>query len=329
MQTVSGTPTVPSERIGAVGEGSGRRMVQLASGFRWALPMRLAQFAHERFPPAAYGPLIAAFVACGYLGAAAASGVALHFDARVLLVGTVVTLAFFRMRAVDELKDAAVDRLGRPERPLPRGLVTAEELRAVALACVGAEVCLAAVLGPPAIVAYGAALVYSLLAARDFFAERVVHRDLVVYALVHSPIVPLLLALVWWSHPDAAFGAAFASLALLAWGVSLGLEVARKTMAPSEERPHVETYSDALGQPRAVMLAAGGLSVGALGAAAYALAINASTAAVVALAAAAAAMVLAGAAIRRSPRLDLARSCASVLGLALLLAPTALALGRG
>ena len=292
----------------------------LLSG-RAALPGRLGRFVLERFPPAAYGPLILAFVMCGYVGAARASGVAPQFDARFLAVSLAMTLVFLRLRVTDELKDAPLDRLGRPERPLPRGLVTRAELRATAAVCVIGEVVLAVALGTPALVAYGAALVYTRLSARDFFLGQHLHRRLVLYAFLHSPIVPLLLAVTWWAHPAARAGSALYGLLLLAWGVSLGLEVARKTVAPAEERPYVETYSGVLGQPRAVRLAAFALATGCLGGAAYAAAVGAPAPGAPGMLGASLVVLLAGSAARHTRRLGALRAAASALGLALLLWP--------
>ena len=108
------------------------------------------------------------------------------------------------------------------------------------------------------------------------------------------------------------------------WGLSLALEVARKTVPPAEERPRVETYSAALGQPRAVMLATGGLTAGWLGAGAYSLALGLPAGPIILVGAA---VILGlGATTRRAPRLNWPRATVSLLSLGLLLWPALLAL---
>jgi 4-hydroxybenzoate polyprenyltransferase len=172
----------------------------------------------------------------------------------------------FRLRVVDELKDAAIDRRGRPDRPLPAGLVTAAELRRLAVAVVIAEVGLAVLLGGRVLLAFGGALLWSALAAADFFQPARLAARPLVNVLLHSPTIPLLAACAWWATPAAAFGPALAGWLLLAWSAGLALEVGRKTRAPDEERAAIETYSRALGPARATLLAAGLLALAALGA---------------------------------------------------------------
>ena len=296
----------------------------LAPGRQAWLPTRLGRFVLERFSPAAYGPLLLAFVICGYAGAAVAAGTAPRPDIRFLAVLLAATLAFLHLRVADELKDAAIDRLGRPDRPLPRGLVTEAELRGLGWAAMLAGVVLAATLGAAALTTYSIALLYMALSARDFWLGERIRRNIVVYALLHSPIVPLLLAFVWWSQPAAYAGAALGGLLLMVWGIALALEVTRKTVTPAEERPHVETYSGALGQGHAVMLAAGTLAVGCLGAAAYGA--EAGITAGPAFLAGAVAILAVGAAARRTRRLSAVRVAASLISLALLLWPATVAL---
>ena len=62
-------------------------------------------------------------------------------------------------------------------------------------------------------------------------------RHALATALLHSPIVPLLLAFVWWSHPAASWHPSLGGLLVLAWGLGLALEVSRKTVRPDRERP--------------------------------------------------------------------------------------------
>jgi 4-hydroxybenzoate polyprenyltransferase len=187
---------------------------------------------------------------------------------RFVLCALAITALFLHLRVVDELKDADADRLGRPDRPLPRGLVTHAELRwAAAWLLVAAGLAVIA-LGGWAMAAFAAVAVFILAEDVDFGAAEAVHRNLLLYALLHSPVVPLLLLLAWTSVA-AAPAAPLGWLLVLAWALGLGLEIGRKTRAPDEERAHVETYSGAIGQARAAGLAGLALTVGAGGSAGY------------------------------------------------------------
>lgn len=288
------------------------------------LARRLGAFVAERYPPPLALPLVAALAACGYFGAAAARGASPPWDGRLAAVATLLALAFFRLRIVDDLKDATTDRVARPERPLPRGLVTADELRAAALACAGGEIAIAAALGPRTLVAYMAALAFSLLAAADFFAPGFLGRRVVAAALAHSPVTPLLLGVAWWAYLDANANPGLGALMLLAWGASLGLEIGRKTLHVGAERAGVETYSSALGQRAAARLAASALAVGWLGLALYAVA----AAPALASLPLAAACALAGVAFSGGPALLLVPRATPPVVLTLLLGPALLSVGR-
>jgi 4-hydroxybenzoate polyprenyltransferase len=288
---------------------------------------RFLVFVRERFPPGVYLPLICVFVAAGYIPSSAASGAAAE-PGRYAIAALVVAASFLHLRIVDELKDADVDRRGRPSRPLPRGLVTEHELSVAAAGLLLLAVALAATIGVGPLVWFLPAAGYMLLADAEFFARERIHRDVVVYALVHSPIVPLLMVFGWWAGPAAASSPALAGLVLLGWGVGLGLEVARKTYAPDEERPFVETYSSALGHRRAVELAAGSMAVAMLGGALYA-ALGGAGSTAIAAALAVASVILAGGVVLRDASRRTIETAGNVVGLAILLWPIGIAVAMG
>lgn len=237
------------------------------------LPARLGRYMWERFPPLAYGPLLVAFTAGGSAAAAAAVGHSVWLDGRTLLALALVTLVFLRLRLTDDLADLGADLAGRPERPLPRGLVSAGELTVLAALAAGGAMVLAAWLGVPVLVAVLAAMGVSLATA---WSDRIWGRrpGPVVDALRHSPIVPLIMVGVWFARPGAPLGGALAGIVLLAWGAGLALEVGRKTRGPEEEQLAVVTYSGAHGPVAAAALAVVALGVGAVGGAGWALAVS-------------------------------------------------------
>ena len=217
-----------------------------------APPVRRAwTYLQERFPPFAHGPLVVAFaggVACASAALRGADGPGWP----AVAVASVVALGvFFQLRVADEWKDAEEDRLYRPERPVPRGLVTLRELVGAALAVAVVQVAVAAwldvrLLGVLAVVWAFGALMTVEFGARDWLRGRP------FMALVtHAPIVPLV---DLFSVSSDVFGNEAAFPAGVGWLVGVSLfggtvvEVGRKVWASADERPGVETYSAAWGQ---------------------------------------------------------------------------------
>jgi 4-hydroxybenzoate polyprenyltransferase len=237
---------------------------------------RLARFVLERFPPASTGTLIAALVLCGTAGATLDRGEALRVGWSQAWAAIAAALAFLQLRVLDELRDEAADRVGRPDRPLPRGLVSRAELRALAVGAAVAGAAVAAGLGPAALAWYGLALAQVWLLDIGGDRRPAVLRGMVAAALVHSGIVPTVLLVAWAASATPGASAVLAATLLLVWGAGLALEVARKTFSADEERPGIETYSATLGRSRALALAALFLTVTGAGAALLAIAVGAS-----------------------------------------------------
>jgi 4-hydroxybenzoate polyprenyltransferase len=242
------------------------------------LARRATAFALERFSPLVHGPLVVALVApvsivTGVVGVPVAAPAA--WSAAVV-AGLVVAFILFALRAFDDAKDGAVDRIGRPDRPVPRGLVSESELHRIGDAALLAALIVALALPVTAIVASATAAAFVWLAGRDALAPESVRRNPLLYAVVHSPAVPLLALVAWWANPGATWQSALAGVLVLTLGVALCLELTRKIRVPAEERRGVESYSSALGASHAIVVAAAALGLAAFGAYWIAIAIDAS-----------------------------------------------------
>ncbi len=255
--------------------GTDRQSADTASLRRSWLLKRLGRFVLERFPLQSYGPLIVALVICGRAAAALASDVPLRVNWETAAITLAVASAFLQLRILDELRDEDLDRAGRPQRPLPRGLVTVAELRGFAAVAAVFGLAFAAPLGVPAFACYLLALVSIWLLGVDLPRRLPIGHGVLTYALIHSIIAPEILLFVWATGADLAGGATLAAALLLVWAAGLAMEVARKILMPSEERKGVETYSAELGRPRAILLAATALSAAYLGAGALASSVRA------------------------------------------------------
>jgi hypothetical protein len=146
----------------------------------------------ERFPLAKTAPLLAVFSAASLCVSAELAGRPLPGPG-AFLAGFVIAMAlFFQMRVCDECKDLADDRLYRPDRPIPRGLVSLRLIVSLGLATVPVTVLAAWLWHPP--VLWLLALVWAWLLAMsfEFGVPDWLKARPVIYLLSHMAIMPLI-----------------------------------------------------------------------------------------------------------------------------------------
>lgn len=216
-----------------------------------ALYRRVWGYLLERFPPVAYGLLVALFVSSAFLLAGKSP-----LEPTAAKAGLVVLLVFFHLRIMDEHKDGADDRLAYPDRLLSRGVVTLPLLARLGLAAIALECALAWWISIEALWAWLACLGFTLLMRIEFGVGRWLNRHLVIYAITHNPIVALLAAFLW-----VVAGGEWGTQAALYIGVvslgSLAFEIGRKVRLPDEEIEGVDSYSSVLGKAGADRLLLG------------------------------------------------------------------------
>jgi 4-hydroxybenzoate polyprenyltransferase len=227
----------------------------LPAAARAPLLRRLVTYQAERFPLAAYVPMVAAAAFAAVAWSRAARGALGFVPAGRFVVGALTMLAvFLLLRIADEHKDAAVDRTARPELPVPRGLVTLAELRVVGGLVAGA-VLLANALSAPALL-WPLLLIglWGALMTREFFAPAWLRARPTIYLLSHMVIMALVMlygsGLDWVADAASAPPALWLFL-LAAYLNGLVLEIGRKLKEPAAERPGVETYTVVWGAHRA------------------------------------------------------------------------------
>jgi 4-hydroxybenzoate polyprenyltransferase len=217
---------------------------------RPALAARLLAYQRERFPLAAYVPLIGVSSGAAALWSAGARGASLP-ALSVLAAGAATGIVFFfLLRVADEHKDAAQDRVARPELPVPRGLVTLGELRAAGAALAVGALAANALLAPRLLLPLGAAAIWAALMSREFFAGEWLRARPAAYLMSHMGVMPLLFlyftGIDWVARGEGAPPALAAFLAL-AFLNGVLVEVGRKLRAPADERPGVDSYTAAWG----------------------------------------------------------------------------------
>jgi hypothetical protein len=224
----------------------------------------LGAYLQERFAPVNMGLFVVLF--CTVRGVAAVAGGEPPAGGGVLAaLGALATVSFFfRLRVFDEEKDFALDAVNHPQRVLQTGRVTLPQLRALAWAGAVLEAGWSAAQGPETLIFWLLALGYSLLMRFEFGVGRWLRGRLVLYALSHMLIMPLV---IWWIFSAYTHGMPLDTKYLpLLWLLSLlggfSFELARKLHAPAAERAGVDSYSQALGYGLALALTVGVLLAG-------------------------------------------------------------------
>ena len=221
------------------------------------LGARLWAYQAERFPLVKHGVLIAAFGASATCLSALLRGGAPSVLAIVVAV-LVLFGFFFQLRVADEHKDNEDDTKFRPERPVPRGLVTLAELRVVAIGVGVTQVALTValdwrLLGPLMLV-----WAWMAVMTKEFFVHAWLKKRPIIYMVSHMAIMPLIdlyaTACDWLPAGVALhenFGLTLGAFLLLSLVNGSVIEIARKSWAPEMEREGVETYSRLWGAQRA------------------------------------------------------------------------------
>lgn len=210
---------------------------------------RLWEYQAERFPVFKHGALIAAFGASAVCLSALLRGAAPGLLAIVVAV-LVLFGFFFQLRVADEHKDHEDDTKYRPERPVPRGLVTLKELRVVAFVVAAAQIGLTVLLDWTLIALLLAVWGWLAIMTKEFFVPKWLKARPLIYMISHMAIMPLIdlyaTACDWWPAGYAlheGFGLTLGAFLLLSLVNGSVIEIARKCWAPEQEREGVETYS--------------------------------------------------------------------------------------
>ena len=134
------------------------------------------------------------------------------------------------MRMMDELKDLDKDRIAHPTRPLPRGLISPEEVRSGLRISIGllriASVFIGLLRNPMAGVLLSLSVGYSVLMYREFFVPDLLGARPFSYAVTHQIIiVPIYAFATATALPEAAFTQPVLWFAATGLGASFALEV--------------------------------------------------------------------------------------------------------
>ena len=236
--------------------------MSVAASEEASLPLlrRLWIYQAERFPLLKTAVLLAVFTAASISVSAHLGGRTLPGVANFAVAFVVTLVIFFQLRACDEVKDAEDDQRYRPERAVPRGLVSLRLVVGLGFAGVPVAMFAAAMLSPALLWPLVLVWLWLALMSAEFFVPEWLKARPVLYLISHMAIMPLIDLFVTASEwlPRAGFPPPGLWLFLaLSFVNGCVLEIGRKLYAPENEREGVETYSSLLG-PRLAALAWGG-----------------------------------------------------------------------
>jgi hypothetical protein len=228
-----------------------------ASEATFSVGSRLWIYQRERFPLLRTAPLVLVFTAASITLSAELAGRSLPGWPTYLIAFVICLSFFFQLRVCDEIKDLDDDRLYRPQRPIPRGLVDLRLIVRIGLAAMPVAIVLVAWLDLRLLWLLALVWLWLGLMTAEFFVPRWLKARPFVYLVSHMLIMPLIdlfvTACEWL--PNGGVPAAgvwlFLTLSFLNGTV---LEIGRKLYAPENEVQGVETYSALLGPTRAVVL---------------------------------------------------------------------------
>jgi len=167
--------------------------------------------------------------------------------------GIIATIFFFfRLRVFDEIKDYQLDIINHPQRVLQSGRITLKELKAIAIVGLLIEASWSIYMGTSCFMVWLIAFGFSLLMRYEFFVAEFLKKKLVLYAITHMLIMPLVILWIWLAF-NSEISIEWGYLAFLSLTGGFSFEIARKIHAANAERLTVDSYSKAIGLKGSVL----------------------------------------------------------------------------
>lgn len=205
----------------------------------------------ERFPLLKYGLLVGAFTYSALSVSFMLRGAEGLPDWRAFFTAFPAALLLFsQLRVADEFKDHEEDCRYQPERPVPRGLITLNELMFFGLAGAFIQLHLTLSYNVGLLIPLVMTWVYFLLMSREFFVKDWLRNRPFTYLWTHMLI--LLFVDLYVTSYDWLVAGTHAPPALLYFlAVSFFngtvIEIGRKIRAPGDEKEGVQSYTSTWG----------------------------------------------------------------------------------
>ena len=242
-----------------------------------ALYKRLNTYQKERFPILAHGLMITAFTFSAISYSRICRGVEGFISMKDFLIGILTTFTLFLLvRIFDEFKDQEEDAKYRIYLPVPRGLVTLNELKTVGCVVALTQISILAFFQTKMLFLWGVVLAYLLLMSKEFFVADWLKKRQIIYITSHMMIIPLIdlysSGLDWLLGNDKLH-AGVAWFMAVSFVNGIVLEFGRKIRTTESEEEGVVSYTKLYGTKKAVVIWLGLLFTTmllAIGAASYA-----------------------------------------------------------
>lgn len=223
----------------------------------------------ERFPLQTHIPIIGIFTFSAICYSLSAAGATSFIPwQRYLLAFFLTFTLFLLLRISDEFKDHDDDVKYRPYLPVPRGLISLNELKQVGIGVLIAQL-LVVLIWPSFRPIYLITMVYLGLMFREFFVESWLRKHQVPYILSHMliiPLVDLVASSAHWSFAEIAPPRELLWFFLVSFFNGIILEIGRKIKPTDKEEEGVISYTKIWGLKTApviwmiLMLVTGGLA---------------------------------------------------------------------
>lgn len=213
-----------------------------------SLPLfrRLWIYQSERIPLAKTAILLAVFSAASVNVSALLADRALPGWQAYATAFLVSFIVFIQLRACDEYKDGPDDQRYRPERPIPRGLVSLQLILGIGATLVPVAVLVTFLFHPPLLFLLALVWIWMALMTVEFFVPDWLKARPLPYLISHMAIMPLLdlfVTGVEWMPTQAGPVPGLALFLILSFTNGCVLEIGRKIWAPEAEREGVDSYS--------------------------------------------------------------------------------------
>ena len=193
------------------------------------------------------------------------------FIPKVLMLFVIVSLFFFQLRVLDEIKDYEIDLKYRAYRPVQRGIISLKTLKNIGIVTVFIQIIFAVLIEKELLIYIVLTWIYMILMRYEFFVKKYLEKHFVIYALSHI-VVMIFITLVLYKGNFFIFDNIAARNCQLSnqfcntkgninWGlicyfahsyvIGIILEIGRKTRKFEEEETGVETYSKLWGRKNA------------------------------------------------------------------------------
>ena len=219
---------------------------------------RLFIYQKERFPLFGHGLLVAAFSFSAISYSRICRGAEGFVSWKIFLVGIFTTVSLFLLvRIFDEFKDREEDAAYRKYLPVPRGLISLQELKIVAIVTLILQLLLNLLFFPKMLWIYFLIIIYLCLMGKEFFVSGWLKKHQFWYVTSHMFIIPFIdiyASGLDWFLADVRAPVGLIFFFAVSYMNGIVLEIGRKIKPPGSEEEGVNSYTKMLGVNNAPLI---------------------------------------------------------------------------